>query len=90
MRFNMESLETFQSRTVAAVSEIMKNDRKENIIIVSHGGVINCFIHYLTHGKNGIGKLKLKNTSISTFRYTNPDWQIISLNNTRHLQLKQN
>ncbi|MCO7125059.1 histidine phosphatase family protein [Sporolactobacillus shoreicorticis] len=90
MRYEMESLEDLQSRTVQQITQIMKRESNRNIVIVCHGGVINCFIHYLTKGRNGTGRLRLNNTSVSTFRYHDPNWRIISLNMTDHLHKSPN
>ncbi|UZW68068.1 histidine phosphatase family protein [Priestia flexa] len=83
--YNMESLEVIQDRLLKRLTEIMKESKGRKVVVVSHGAIINTFIHYVTNGEHGTGKTYLQNTSITTFIYEDQKWKLQTLNNHSHL-----
>ena len=81
---NIESLGNMQKRMVKELTNIMTNHQDEDVLVVSHGAAINVFIHYVTEGKNGTGKILLANTAVSTFTFENKKWAIGTLNDASH------
>ncbi|WP_282022772.1 histidine phosphatase family protein [Priestia flexa] len=83
--YNMESLEVIQDRLLKRLTEIVKESKGRKVVVVSHGAIINTFIHYVTNGEHGTGKTALQNTSITTFIYEDQKWKLQTLNNHSHL-----
>lgn len=83
--YNMESLEVIQDRLLKRLTEIMKESKGRKVVVVSHGAIINTFIHYVTNGEHGTGKTALQNTSITTFIHEDQKWKLQTLNNHSHL-----
>ncbi|RPK12592.1 histidine phosphatase family protein [Priestia endophytica] len=81
---NIESLGHMQKRMVKELTNIMTNHQDEDVLVVSHGAAINVFIHYVTSGENGTGKILLANTAVSTFTFENRKWAIGTLNDASH------
>ncbi len=83
--YRMERLEDAQKRLTDRLVEIIEEAKEKHIVVVSHGAIINLFIHFVTNGEDGTGKRHLENTSISTFNYQEGNWQVIEINNHDHL-----
>ena len=84
-RFGIESMEDLEERAFQAIQQIAEREPGKRVAIVSHGAFINAFIARITNGENGSGKLRLDNTSICSFTYTDGKWEIVSLNDCEHL-----
>lgn len=82
----IETFEDMQHRAVTVLTELAANHPNEVIVVVSHGGFINCFLHYVTAGEQGTGITKIENTGVTTFRYTDNRWEVLQVNNTDHLK----
>ena len=61
----MEPLEKLQSRTISALMKWINAFAGKNIIIVTHGAVINCALTYLSGGEIEMGKAIPKNAQIT-------------------------
>ncbi|TYR79379.1 histidine phosphatase family protein [Priestia megaterium] len=83
--YNIEALEVAQRRFIERLTEIMENSKGEKVVVVSHGAVINAFIHHVTSGEHGTGKTILHNTSITTFTYNQGKWKLEQLNDCTHI-----
>ncbi|MBM7702469.1 histidine phosphatase family protein [Metabacillus iocasae] len=83
--YNMERLEDAQKRLTDRLVEIVEEAKNKHVVVVSHGAIINLFIHFVTNGEDGTGKRHLENTSISTFKYKDGEWEIVEINNHDHL-----
>jgi broad specificity phosphatase PhoE len=81
----IESLRTVKQRMVEELEAITAFHPGETVLVVSHGGAINTFIHHVSNGSTGTGKLRLGNTAINRFRYDRGLWTIEETNDTRHL-----
>jgi len=82
----IETFEAMQQRAVAVLTELAQNHPGETVVVVSHGGLINSFLHYVTNGKQGTGITRIDNTSVSTFRYADHRWTALRVNDTDHLE----
>lgn len=86
MSKGIESLEELQTRIVHRLKELMEKHTDEDLLVVSHGGIINTFIHHVTNGETGTGKIIIGNTAVSTFHYEQGRWRVEDLNDTSHLE----
>lgn len=75
-----EELIIFRDRILRGMEKIAKDNPNKNIVIVSHGGVINGVLSILSDGEIGTGKTVLKNGGINLFRYDQGKWEIIGYN----------
>ncbi|WP_432774608.1 histidine phosphatase family protein [Brevibacillus gelatini] len=82
----IETFEDMQRRVVAALTELAVKHQNEAIVVVSHGGLINSFLHYVTAGEQGTGITRIDNTGISVFRYADRRWEVLQVNDTDHLE----
>lgn len=82
----IETFEDMQRRAVAALTELAVKHQNEAIVVVSHGGLINSFLHYVTAGEQGTGITRIDNTGISVFRYADRRWEVLQVNDTDHLE----
>ncbi|CAM3577122.1 MULTISPECIES: histidine phosphatase family protein [Brevibacillus] len=82
----IETFEAMQERAVTALTEIANKHTNEAIVVVSHGGLINSFLHYVTGGLQGTGITKIDNTGICVFRFADRRWEVLQVNNTNHLE----
>ncbi|GED33344.1 histidine phosphatase family protein [Brevibacillus centrosporus] len=83
----IETFEDMQSRAVTALTEVASNHPGESVVVVSHGGLINSFLHYVTAGEQGTGITRIDNTGITMFRYVDGRWEVLQVNNTDHLEI---
>lgn len=81
----IETFEGMQHRAVTALTEIAAAHPNEAIVVVSHGGLINSFLHYVTGGSQGTGITRIDNTGITIFRYADSRWEVLQVNDTEHL-----
>jgi uncharacterized phosphatase len=78
----IESLEELENRTINALIKCIKEYDGNDIIIVSHGGVINSILAYLSENEIGAGKTFLKNACITLLEKTTDKIKIIYYNKT--------
>jgi len=83
----IETFEDMQLRAVNALTELAKDHRNEVVVVVSHGGLINSFLHYVTAGVQGTGMTRIDNTGITMFRFADERWEVLQVNNTDHLEI---
>jgi probable phosphoglycerate mutase/uncharacterized phosphatase len=86
--YGIETFESMQQRSKNRLLNIAMKHVGENVIIVSHGGLINCFLHLISQGQIGTGKTKLENTSVSHIVYDNGEWDIRFVNDTTHFKFE--
>jgi probable phosphoglycerate mutase len=82
----IETFDAMQQRAVSALTELAASHPGEAIVVVSHGGFINSFLHYVTNGEQGTGITRIDNTGVSTFRYAHDRWEVLRVNDTDHLE----
>lgn len=60
----------------------LKNHHGKNIIVTTHGGVVNALLTMLTNGELGFDRTSIKNVSFTSIEYVHNIWQIHSYNET--------
>lgn len=83
--YGIEAFEAMQQRANQILSELAEKHPEQTIAVVSHGGFINAFLHYVTNGEQGTGITRIDNTGVSVFRYRNGLWEVLSINAIDHL-----
>lgn len=87
-QFGIEPFTDFKKRIVSQLNEIAKRHLGETVLVVSHGGSINAFLHAVTDGRLGTGITSLENTSVTKTVYRNKTgWDVRTVNETAHLRL---
>lgn len=87
--YGVESFLDMQKRAHEQLTSILLAHPGESIAIVSHGGVINSFLHWISEGKYGTGVTKIDNTGICLLQFEQEHgaWTILDINRVEHLQL---
>jgi probable phosphoglycerate mutase len=85
--YGIESFATMQRRAYDCLTFLAQKHVDQMIAVVSHGGLINSFLHFVTKGKQGTGISRIDNTGVSVFRYADDRWEVLKVNDTRHLQM---
>ena len=81
-----EKLHDFMDRIVATFREIIKENREQNITVVTHGGVIKLYLTYLLQMPlTNQWQFNISSTGISIINIYGEKAIIQSLNNTVHL-----
>jgi probable phosphoglycerate mutase len=81
-----ESLQQFYDRVITGVKQIAKRHMGQTILIVAHGGVLDCV--YREAAKIDISekrKIELLNTSLNRLVFDGENFQILSWGDTSHL-----
>ncbi|WP_161780726.1 histidine phosphatase family protein [Tumebacillus flagellatus] len=82
----LESFEELAARASKAVHEIVEQHPGRNVLVVSHGGTINAFLHSISGGEYGAGVNKLGNTSVSrVVRNEDGSWSVLEVGRVDHL-----
>lgn len=82
---NKEDRFSLNNRIMEGLRKINEQYRDSQVLLVSHGAVINSLFDSLSNGEYGRDKLKLRNASISNIRYDKGRWNIIEFNQCSHL-----
>ncbi|WP_080843700.1 histidine phosphatase family protein [Cytobacillus gottheilii] len=85
MLYGIESLEDMQKRMAAIITSIAVKTKGSPTLIVSHGGAINAFLHFITNGEMGTGKGRLANTAITQLDWIDQSFQVKTYNDTPHI-----
>jgi probable phosphoglycerate mutase len=84
---NGESLIVFSNRVINAINEIIKKHHNKNILIVSHGGVLDCIIRYIFKIDLDAERMfTIYNTSVNTITIDNGKWFLEEWGNIEHLK----
>lgn len=78
---------------VHAVLEFIRSQKKENIVVVTHGYFLCLIIYYMLLGKNVSYKsfrsfrkhIELTNTGITVCEYKDDTWKLLTWNDYAHL-----
>ncbi|MFD2168952.1 histidine phosphatase family protein [Tumebacillus lipolyticus] len=82
----VEPFDALRERSRQAIEQIADQHPGEHVVIVSHGGTINAFLHSISDGRCGTGISTLGNTSVTrVLRDQDGVWQIIEIGCTAHL-----
>lgn len=82
---NQEDRLTLNNRVMSGIQEINQRYAGTNILLVTHGAVINAILADLSKGKIGSKKTELKNACISNIQYYQDRWRINDYNQIFHL-----
>jgi len=82
----IESFVELQGRAQQQLTSLACAHPNERIVVVSHGGFINSFLHYISGGRQGTGITKIDNTGICLLRYDANGWNVEEINRVDHLQ----
>lgn len=83
---NVETFDQLRERALRIITEIADRYEGQNVLVISHGGFINAFLHKISEGLYGSGVNKLGNTSITrVIREANGSWTILEIGCTAHL-----
>lgn len=82
---NKENNSALIARIHEGLRKINAQYEGSQVLLITHGAVINSLFESLSNGKLGKNKLKLKNASISNIRYHEGQWNIIEFNQCSHL-----
>ena len=78
--YDQEDREILNNRVIEGLNTVAKRFKNKNIIVVSHGGVINAILAVLSKGEIGSGKTRLKNACVNILKFNGEKW-IIELYN---------
>lgn len=84
-KYNIETYSDMQQRGIACLTNIVRGNNAEHVLVVSHGGLINAVLHRMSNGLHGTGKTKLVNTSLSHIQYQEEMWIVHNVNDGTHL-----
>lgn len=81
-----ENIASFRKRVIAVFDEIRNKHRDENVLAVTHGGVISIYlVHLLGMNPDYIWRIPLKNTAITTLIFHGDRVNVANFNDTCHL-----
>lgn len=81
----LEELIDVQDRALTALMEIASKYPGKRIAVITHNGVINAVLTYLSGGSAGIGKTTLYSGGITTLLHDADGLRIESVNQTTHM-----
>ena len=84
---NQETKEALRERVIKGLKQIREQRSEQKIILVAHGGIINCILAVLSNDEIGSGKTKLANACLSEIIYEKNVWAIKSFNEITHLPI---
>lgn len=87
----MESDKSLRQRALRCLTDLAHtHSMHDRILVVSHGGFINAFLHCISNGRVGSGITQLANGSITRITWTaQAGWRIMSLNDISHIHCPQ-
>jgi broad specificity phosphatase PhoE len=81
-----EGAEPFETRVVAAVDSILESHDHGDVVVVTHGGVIQVALHrVIGRASRGLFPFKIQNASISVIEKRDRRLIIGGVNDTSHL-----
>jgi broad specificity phosphatase PhoE len=81
-----EGAELFETRVAAALDEILERHRHGDVVVVTHGGVIQIALHrVIGRPSRGLFPFKIQNASISVIEKRDGRMIIGGVNDTSHL-----
>ncbi|MBN2522426.1 MAG: histidine phosphatase family protein [Bacteroidales bacterium] len=84
---NGESLTEFYDRVTQGLNRIISIHKGEKILIITHGGVLDCMIRMVfNYPLSGIRNFTINNASINVFSVKNKQWILEEWGNVDHLR----
>jgi probable phosphoglycerate mutase len=82
-----EPRDIFEQRVAGALTAFAERHPGERVALFTHGGTIRAMLHYLLVRRGVLSELpNFGNTSITTLRWQEDGWQVLSLNDEAHLE----
>ena len=82
-----ESRYDFYQRVADCLDELAERFAGKRILLVTHGGTLKAMFHHIVGPVSGSSRLPLtSNASVSSFRYIDSCWQLMSWNDVSHLR----
>ncbi len=82
-----ESLVQFNERVIGAIHEIANQYKGKSILLVAHGGVLDCIIrHIFNIDLDTDRNFSVLNTSVNTITISDGKWKLEEWGNTEHLK----
>lgn len=82
-----ESLQAFQARCVAACATLAERHRGQSLLLVSHGGVLDCLYRAATRvALDAPRSWQLGNVSVNRLLHVETGFSLVGWNDERHLQ----
>lgn len=86
-KYGVELFTDFERRIVKKLTNLAREHIGGRILVVSHGGSINAFLHGVTAGELGTGVTRIDNTGVTTAEFSRDGgWKVIRVNDTKHLE----
>lgn len=82
---NREEGHVFLARIMKGLDKVKREYPSQNILLVTHGAVINSIFDTFSNGEFGRERLKLKNASLNTIYFQDEGWKIKEFNHIAHL-----
>lgn len=82
---NQEEEASFKTRFFKGLDTVHNKYKNKNILIVSHGALINAILYHYSNGELGTGKIKLTNGGITTLEMSDEKVEILEYNKINHL-----
>ena len=80
-----ESFRQFFNRTVAAFQEIAAAHWGETVIVVTHGGCLDCLFRHVSHMPLDVPRaVRLPNTGVNVFEVQRDRWFLLTWGDTSH------
>jgi probable phosphoglycerate mutase len=77
----------FEARVAAAIDEMFERHEHGDVLVVTHGGVIQVALQRIVGGRSqGLFPFKIQNTSISVLEKRNGRVMIAGVNDIAHLE----
>jgi len=82
-----ESLVQFNNRIITEIEKLAQNNKNKSLLIVSHGGVLDCIIRKIFELKLSVQrKFSLINTSLNTILIKGNSWILEEWGNIDHIR----
>jgi uncharacterized phosphatase len=83
----LEDWEDVATRGMRAIHRVAAAHPGKRNLVVCHGGLINSILAFISDGNLGTGKTTIINTSRTMLDFDGTTWEIVSVNDTEHLEL---
>src|SRR5699024_12822090 len=74
-------------RAMIALNDILRAYPNHNVLVIAHGAVINSILASVSNHTVGSRITTLKNGSLSILNINEPNWLIVSVNQTTHINI---
>lgn len=82
----LESEAELRVRASGSLEGIAKAHEGGRVVVVSHGGLLNAFLHVASGGRVGTGKTRLANVAISVVVRREGRWHVEEVNRSEHVR----